>query len=120
MHIEPIHPGDIVECEINGRAFRAEVKPTEPRHLVIVPICRNISYPHVQAKHVKCHWRLAGRYEAPRASLTGRADMARDRRGRDMSNWTLPSRGSAATPSCKWCAGPCNVAGRRQTAKATP
>jgi hypothetical protein len=120
MQLERIHPADIVECEINGRAFRADVKPREPRHLVIVLICRNISYPQVQARHVRRHWRLAGGYEAPRASLTSRADIARDRRGRNVSNWTLLSRGSAATPSCKWCAGLWSAAGRSQPAKATP
>jgi hypothetical protein len=119
VQFERIHPGDIVECEINGRAFRADVKPPEPRDLVIVLICRNISYPQ-EAKHVKRYWRLAGRYEAPRASLTSRADMARVSRGRDVSNWTLPSRGSTATPSCKWCAALWNMAGRSHSAKATP
>jgi hypothetical protein len=50
-----------VECEINGRTFRADVAANEGDRLAISPICRNNSYRHAKPKNVARHWRLAGR-----------------------------------------------------------
>jgi hypothetical protein len=58
MRLDPIHPGDVVECEINGRRFRADVGANDSERLRIVPICGNISYRHAQPKQVTRHWRL--------------------------------------------------------------
>jgi hypothetical protein len=61
MHIAQIHPGDLGECDINGRTFRAGVRASEGDRLVIFPIRRNNSYRPVRPKHVIRDWRLAGR-----------------------------------------------------------
>lgn len=50
-----------MECEINGRTFRADVAANEGDRLAISPICRNNSYRHAKPKNVARHWRLAGR-----------------------------------------------------------
>jgi hypothetical protein len=65
LGLDGIRAGDVVECEINGRAFRADVAAIEDGRLVVAPICRNISYRHASAKQVKRHWRLS-RYKPQR------------------------------------------------------
>jgi len=71
MQTKPIQPGDMVECEINGRAFRADIQAIDDRRLLNVPICRSISYRYAQAKQIKRHWRLAGRNGARRGDGRG-------------------------------------------------
>jgi hypothetical protein len=58
MRLDRIRPGDVVECEINGPRFRADVGAKDSGRLRIVPICGNISYRHVQPNQVTRHWRL--------------------------------------------------------------
>ena len=59
MRLDGMFPGDVVECDINGRRFPADVGAKDGGRLRIVPICRNISYRHAQPNQVTMHWRLS-------------------------------------------------------------
>jgi hypothetical protein len=65
MTLKHVHRDDVVEVDIKGRRFRADVEDVDGSVLRIRPLSRNISYRHASARQIVRHWRLAGR---PRGS----------------------------------------------------
>ena len=61
MTLKGIQADDVVEVDIKGRRFRADVEHVDGAALRIRPLLRNISYRHATARQVVRHWRLAGR-----------------------------------------------------------
>lgn len=60
MRLTSIHPGDIVECEVKGWRFFAEVTGKGPRHLDVEPSHVNTSkatFRQVKASEVRAHFR---------------------------------------------------------------
>lgn len=55
-----IKPGDLVQCDVNGRVFIAEALEKAGRKLRIgaVPGSRTITYTEVTGPQVRKHWRL--------------------------------------------------------------
>jgi len=66
MTLKHVHRDDVVEVDIKGRRFGADVEDVDGSVLRIRPLSRNISYRHASARQIVVrHWRLAGR---PRGS----------------------------------------------------
>ena len=65
MTLKHVHRDDVVEVDIKGRRFRADVEAVDGSVLRIRPLSRNVSYRHASARQIVRHWRLAGR---PRGS----------------------------------------------------
>ena len=64
MTARNIRRDDVIEVDIKGRRFRADVEDVDGSALRIRPLTRNISYRHASARQVVRHWRLAGRSAA--------------------------------------------------------
>jgi hypothetical protein len=61
MTLKNVNRDDVVEVDIKGRRFRADVVDVDGSALRIRPLSRNISYRHASARQVVRHWRLTGR-----------------------------------------------------------
>jgi hypothetical protein len=84
--LKGIQPDDVVEVDIKGRRFRADVEHVEGAALRIRPLLRNISYRHASARQGRASL-AAGGTPAPlsdpepgRASNVARARRVRRRR----------------------------------------
>lgn len=56
MKLGPVHEGDIVEVDIQGRRFLARVKGKDQTGVCIQPIGRE-TWRHATAREVIGHWR---------------------------------------------------------------
>jgi hypothetical protein len=61
MRLGGIRAGDLVQCDVKGRRFHAEVTAYDDTGLAIRPLERAITYRHVRPRQVIAHWRKAGR-----------------------------------------------------------
>ncbi|HSZ13451.1 MAG TPA: hypothetical protein VK790_05395 [Solirubrobacteraceae bacterium] len=61
MRLEGIHTGDIVEVDIRGRRFHAQVTGSAPGGLAITPIDRRVTYYSCRSREVVGHWSRRGR-----------------------------------------------------------
>jgi hypothetical protein len=72
MRLGGIRAGDLVQCDVKGRRFHAQVTGCDDTGLAICPLGRAITYRHVGSRQVIAHWRKAGRHNpqpaAPAAS----------------------------------------------------
>ena len=67
MLLARIRTGDLVEVDIRGRRFHAEVEGTDRDGLAIRPLNRHETYRHASARQVVNHWRKdRGGERAPR------------------------------------------------------
>jgi hypothetical protein len=69
MTLKHVHRDDVVEVDIKGRRFRADVEDVDGSVLRIRPLSRNISYRHASARQIvrHCDWPV------DRAGQTGAA-----------------------------------------------
>ena len=59
MRLAAMRPGDLVQCDIKGRRFHAEVVGPAERGIAIRPLQTGISYRHARPRDVIAHWRKA-------------------------------------------------------------
>ena len=62
MRLNGVRVGDIVQCDVKGRRFHAEVTAVPGEgELQVRPLTPAVTYRHVSARQVMEHWRKTGR-----------------------------------------------------------
>jgi hypothetical protein len=59
MDLTTVHPGDIIEAEVNSRKFLAFVEAKHYRSLTVTPVQREITYRTVKSTEVQRLWLLS-------------------------------------------------------------
>lgn len=60
MRLTSLRVGDLVQCDIKGRRFHAEVLERAGSDIEIRPLQNGVSYRHVRPRQVIAHWRKVG------------------------------------------------------------
>ena len=75
MRLNGVRVGDIVQCDVKGRRFHAEVTAVPGEgELHVRPVTPAVTYRHVSARQAVEHWRKTGR--PPAESTAGPAAQA--------------------------------------------
>lgn len=71
MRLSGVRVGDIVQCDVKGRRFHAEVTAVPPEgDLQVRPLTPAVTYRHVTSRQVLEHWRKTGRPAAETPAAT--------------------------------------------------